>query len=167
MFGAGQVIAVEDPRPVAGHGLGERAAVEAAEDRLEAVVGVKDETAADLRLDPLELGVDGRQRGHHFVERVEIGGADGGMDLGDDGEHELDHRGEEQFAGALGLGGVAEELIELVGIEGAFEQGAVHDGDGAGLDESLKEGTQLHGDNLFCLGNDLNSGTVLGYKIIS
>ena len=44
------------------------------------------------------------------------------MDLGDDGEHELDHCGEEQFAGALGLGGVVEELIELVGIEGAFEQ---------------------------------------------
>jgi hypothetical protein len=74
------------------------------------------------------------------------------MDLGDDGEHELDHRGEEQFAGALGLGGVVEELIELVGIEGAFEQGAVHDGNGTGLEEALKERTQLHGDNLVCLG---------------
>jgi hypothetical protein len=71
------------------------------------------------------------------------------MDLGDDGEHELDHCGEEQFAGALGLGGVVEELIELVGIEGAFQQCAVHDGDGTGVEESLKERTQLHGDNLF------------------
>ena len=115
-------------------------------------MGVEDEAAADLRLDPLELGVDGRQRGHQLVERVEVGGADGGMDLGDDGEHQLDHRGEEQFASALGLGGVVEELIELVGIEGAFEKGAVHDGDGTGLDESLKERTQLHGDNLICLG---------------
>jgi hypothetical protein len=74
------------------------------------------------------------------------------MDLGDDGEHELDHCGEEQFAGALGLGGVVEELIELVGIEGAFEQGAVHDGNGTGLKELLKEGTQLHGANLVCIG---------------
>jgi len=71
---------------------------------------------------------------------------------GDDGKHELDHRGEEQYAGALGLGGVVEELIELVGIEGAFEQGAVHDGNGAGLEEALKERTQLHGDNLYCHG---------------
>ena len=74
------------------------------------------------------------------------------MDLGDDDEHQLDHRGEEQFAGALGLGGVVEELIELLGIEGAFEQGAVHDGEGTGLEEALEERTQLHGDALVGLG---------------
>ena len=113
---------------------------------------MEDEAPADLRLDPLELGVDGRQRGHQLVERVEIGGPDGGMDLGDDDEHQLDHRGEEQFAGPLGLGGVVKEPIEFVGIEGAFEQGTVHDGDGTGLEESLKEGAQLHDDNLPCLG---------------
>ncbi len=78
------------------------------------------------------------------------------MDLGDDGEHELDQGGEEQFAGALGLGGVVEELIELVGIEGAFEQGAVHDGDGTGLNEALEERTQLHGETSWAGGNDLN-----------
>jgi hypothetical protein len=71
------------------------------------------------------------------------------MDLGDDGEHQLDHRGEEQLAGALGLGGVVEELIELIGIQGTFQQGAVHDRDGAGLEESFEERTQLHGDSLF------------------
>jgi hypothetical protein len=51
----------------------------------------------------------------------------------------------------LGLGGVVEEPIELLGIEGPFEQGAVHDGDGTGLEELLKERTQLHSDNLACL----------------
>jgi len=161
MLGAGEVIAVEDPGVVAGQGRGEGAAVEATDDRLEAVMGVDDEAAADLRLDPLELGVDGRERGQEVVERVEVGGADGRVDLGDDGEHQLDHRGEEEFASALGLSGVLEEAIELVGIEGAFEEGAVHDGDGTGLEEALEERTQLHGGDLHCSRDDVSSTTAL------
>jgi hypothetical protein len=76
MLGPGQMVAVEDPSPVARQRLGERAAVEAAQDRLEPVVGVEDEAAANGRLEPLELGVDGRQRGHQLVERGEVGGPD-------------------------------------------------------------------------------------------
>jgi hypothetical protein len=145
MLGPGQVVAIEDPCPVAGHGLGERTAVEALHDRRQPVVGLEDEAAADGRLDPLKLGVDGRQRSHQLVERGEVGGADGRMDLGDDSEHQLDHRGEEQLAGALGLGRVVKEPIELRGIQGALQQGAEHDGDGAGLEEAFEERTQLHG----------------------
>ena len=106
---------------------------------------VHDEAPADLRLDPLELGVDGRERGHQLGERIEVGRADRGVDPGNDGEHELDHRGEEQLAGALGLGGVVEELVELPRVKGPFEQGPVHDRNGTGLKEPLEQRTERHG----------------------
>src|SRR4051794_5165898 len=53
------------------------------------------------------------------------------MDPEDDEAHQVDERGEEQLACVLGGGGLLEEPVQFVGVEGAYDQGAEHDGDGA------------------------------------
>ena len=97
---AGQVIAVEDLGAVAGDQVGQ-GGVELTDQRPEPPRRVAHEAAADARLDPLELLVDGRQRGGDLAEGGQVGGADRGMDPADDEAHQVDDRGEEQLAGVL------------------------------------------------------------------
>ena len=103
------------------------------------------EAATDARFDPLELLVDGRQRGGDLAEGGQVGGADRGVDPADDEAHQVDDRGEEQLAGVLGGGGPLEESVQFVGVEGAFQQGAEHDGDGGLVEEPLEDVAESHG----------------------
>ena len=144
MLGRGQVIAVEDLGAVAGDQVGQ-GGVELTDQRPEPPRRVAHEAAADARLDPLELLVDGRQRGGDLAEGGQVGGADRGVDPADDEAHQVDDRGEEQLAGVLGGGGPLEESVQFVGVEGAFQQGAEHDGDGGLLEEPLEDVAESHG----------------------
>src|SRR4051812_45997597 len=67
------------------------------------------------------------------------------MDSADDEAHQVDDRGEEQFAGVLGGGGLLEESVQFVGVEGSFQEGAEHDGDGSLLEEPLEDVAESHG----------------------
>src|SRR5262249_5617930 len=144
VLGRGQVIAVEDLGAVAGDQLGQRG-VELADERAEPPGGVAHESTTDARFDPLELLIDGRQRGGDLAERGQIGGADRRLDSADDQAHQIDERGEEQFPGVLGGSSLLEESVQFVGVEGTFHQGADHDGDGGLLEESLEDVAEWHG----------------------
>src|SRR5512142_294992 len=144
VFGPGQVVPVEDLGAVARHRLGQ-GGVELVHQRLEPPGRLGDEAATDPRFNPLELLVDGRQRRGDLAERGEVGGADRGLDAADDGTHQLDDRGEEEFAGVLVGSGALKEAIEFLGVECTIQEGAEHDGDGGLLEEALESLAKLHG----------------------
>jgi hypothetical protein len=77
-----------------------------------------------------------------------IGGVQGGADAADDGAHEIDQGGEEQFPSVLQVGGGGEELVERLGCEAVFEGGTEHDRDGAGVGEAFKDGVEEHSGRL-------------------
>jgi hypothetical protein len=144
VLGRGQVIAVEDLGAVAGDQVGQ-GGVELTDQRLEPPRRVAHEAATDAGFDPFELLGDGRQRGGDRAEGGEVGGADRRLDPADDEAHQVDDRGEEQLAGVLAGGGLLEESVQFVGVEGAFQQGPEHDGDGGLLKESLEDVAESHG----------------------
>ncbi len=144
MFGPGQVAAVEDLGAVADDRLGGRR-LEPVDQRPEPAGAVGDEAAADPRFDPLELLVDGGQADSDLAERVKVGGADRGMDASDDRAHQLDYGREEDLPSVPWGGGPLEEAIDLRGIDGAFQQGTEHDGNGDILEEAFEGLTEEQG----------------------
>ena len=144
VLGPGQVVTIEDLGAVASHRLGQ-GGVQLMHQGFELPGGIRDERAADVQFDPLELLVDGRQRCGDITEGRDIGGANRGLDAADDGGHQLDERGEEDTAGVSVGSGVLEEAIDLRRVvEYAPEAGADDDGDGCLLEETLEGFAELH-----------------------
>ncbi len=91
-----------------------------------------------------ELVVDGTERDAQGVGLGPVGGVDGGLDLGDDGAHQVNERGEQQGPGVLPLCGLLEEGVDRLGGEGVLQGGTDHDSDRALLGESLEDVVKDH-----------------------
>ena len=86
-----------------------------------------DQGGGDTQLQAVELVVDGLVGDGDVADAVAVGGQDRGLLAQDDGGHQLDELGEQQFAGVLLLGGAPEEVVEATGGEQALQGGAGHD----------------------------------------
>jgi len=89
-----------------------------------------DESSRDGQLDVLELVVNGWIADRELVLELAVGGMDGGILAEDEACHHDDEGGEEQLVGVLALGSAGKELIEVVGIKDALQNGSGHDADG-------------------------------------
>jgi hypothetical protein len=120
-------------------------AVHDGDDRPQGTSRVSHQFRRDTRLGAVELVIDGRERGPDRLGSGVVGGLDAGSDLGDDGAHQVHDRGAEQLSGVLLLGHLLEEPIHRLGVQGVFQSGPGHDGDGALLDDLLEDGVKEHG----------------------
>ena len=138
VLGLGQVVAVEDLGAIA---LQERrqAASHGRDHRGESLGRGSDHGRPDRCLDPLDLAVEGRERGVDGYGVLGVGGVDGGSDAADDDAHQFDDRREQELARVLTLGDVLEELVEHARAEGVLHQGLRHQGDGVALGEPLED----------------------------
>jgi hypothetical protein len=103
-----------------------------------------DQRCRDSGLGALELvidGVDGRPDG---LSACLEGGMNRGPDAADDGAHEVDDRGEEEFVGELLTGVSLEELVEELGVHGVLHDSLGHDGQGGILGKTLEEIAENH-----------------------
>jgi hypothetical protein len=101
---------------------------------------VRDEGGGYAEFDVLEFlvkgaGGDGESS---LGAEVLVSGINGGLLSQDHLKHEIRQGGKEDFVLILLLGSVAEELVELVGAEEAFEAGPAQDSDGGLVDKGLK-----------------------------
>ena len=142
MLGTRQVIAVEDLDAVARQGGG-AVGFELPHDFGEALGGGPDQAAADGRLGPLELLVDGGE-GRRDAGGIEIGAADRRLDAADDDGDQIDDGGEEQLAGVLARRGTLEDPIQFLGIERPLHEEAKEDGHRGIQDESLEHVAEYH-----------------------
>jgi hypothetical protein len=144
VLGPGQVVAVEDLDRVTRQPGGPPSA-HGRDDRSECPCGVPDQFRRDARLGAVDLVVDGPERDADGLGVGLEGGVDGGPDIADDRRHEVHDGGEEQGAGVLPVGGPLEEGVDGPGVQGVFQGGPGHDGDGALLCEPVENGVQDHG----------------------
>lgn len=138
-----QVVAVEQEQAIARDGLGAHDA-ERLDDRGEALVDVVNEGTLGDHLGVSELLVKCAQGSEQRVGDGEVSGAQAGLDLGDDDGHEVDERGEEKLALVLGLGGGAEELVEVAGGESELQEDARHPGEGGLVGKTLDDGAEKY-----------------------
>ena len=115
--------------PLAAHGR---------DDRPEGAGGVPDQFRREARLGAVELVVDGPERDAERLGVGLVGGVDGGLDVADDGAHQVHDRGEQQGAGVLPLGGLLEQGVDGLGGQGVLQGGTGHDGDGALLGRTAR-----------------------------
>ena len=104
-----------------------------------------DQFRREARLGAVDLVVDGPERDADRLGVGLEGGVDGGADVADDGAHQVHDLGEQQRAGVLLLGDVLEQGVDGPGVEGVFQGGPGHDGDGALLCEPLEDAVEDHG----------------------
>ena len=142
MFGARQVIAVEDLDAVTRQGGG-AARFELPQHLGEPPAGRPDQAAADRRLGPLEFLVDCGE-GRRDAGGIDIGAADRWLDAADDHGDQFDDGGEEQLAGVLARRGALEHPIQFLGIERLLHEKAEEDGHRGIQDESLEHVAKQH-----------------------
>jgi len=115
----GEVVAIENLDTATGQQVG-IGPTGLAKDRFQPLCGVPDELPAGVRTNTGQTPIDGRDRDADVVGGL-IRGVDGGFDATDDGGHEIETSGEEEFSILPWSSRAVEDGIEGIRIEGVLQ----------------------------------------------
>jgi hypothetical protein len=140
-----QVIAVENPRPIAfEQGLPHAVAMV---DQFPRLLRRKtDQSLGGPQFDQLELSVEHLKRDGHPVALVHISRPGILRDSANDLNGQFDDRGKQQFALVLDIGNIAKQIVQLFRSENILHQCPMHDTYRRRLDEPLKNRIEDHPD---------------------
>jgi hypothetical protein len=144
MLGRRQMVAVYNPAAIAGQPWLQRSA-QGIDHRGGLLGRVADQGGRHRCFDAIEFVVNRRQRESRVAlfQRLK-GGVDAGLDSQDHIAHQVNQRRKVHFARVASSGGLGEKVIDPLGIEYPFQNGACHHAHRTLFDERFKHLCQTH-----------------------